>query len=188
MTPSEKALAQILQIEGNQENYFVPKYQRPYVWKKEQWEDLLRDLEEDEGHFMGSIICVPRISEDISPGERFQFEIIDGQQRLTTIIIMLCALYKKLEDCRPGQSSPEQDHDVWKTVRSSVLRKLISEKLGKLSPVEEPLEKEGKKAYFARVLPSAQGQNRDDYRAVLRECGALKKSDISFELAQSANC
>lgn len=58
MTPSEKALAQILQIEGNQENYFVPKYQRPYVWKKEQWEDLLRDLEEDEGHFMGSIICV----------------------------------------------------------------------------------------------------------------------------------
>jgi uncharacterized protein with ParB-like and HNH nuclease domain len=138
MTPSEKSLAQILQIEGNQENYYVPKYQRTYVWNTEQWDDLIRDLDEDQEHFMGSIICVPQISEDISPGERFQFEIIDGQQRLTTISIMLCAIHKKLEDCRPRQTSPEEEHDVWKTARSSVFRKLISEKSGKLSGVDEP--------------------------------------------------
>ena len=62
MTPSEKTLAQILQIEGNQENYFVPKYQRPYVWGQDNWDALLRDLDEDSEHFMGSIICVPRIA------------------------------------------------------------------------------------------------------------------------------
>lgn len=175
MTPSEKTLAQILQIEGNQENYFVPKYQRPYIWRRENWDDLLRDLEEDHEHFMGSIICVPRIADDVSPGERFQYEIIDGQQRLTTISILLCAIYKKLLECRPETAAVEEQLDKWKSVRSSVLRKLVSEKNGKLGEFDEPLEKKGKTAFFARVLPSVQGQNREDYRAVLLDSGALSE-------------
>jgi len=174
MTPSEKTLAQILQIEGNQENYFVPKYQRPYVWKRDNWDDLLRDLEEDEEHFMGSVICVPRFPLESSPGDRYQYELIDGQQRMTTISILLCSVYRKLADCRPLKSS-EELVDEWKELRSSIYKKLISEKSGKLSQIDEPVEIDGKKSLFSRVTPSLQGSNRDDYNAVLHECGALKQ-------------
>lgn len=61
----------------------VPPFQRPYAWEPEQidelWDDLTQTL--DEGHFMGSVVLT---SEDkLSP------VIIDGQQRLTTLMILL---------------------------------------------------------------------------------------------------
>ncbi len=171
MTPSEKTLAQILQIEGNQENYFVPKYQRPYVWGRDNWDDLLRDLEEESEHFMGSIICVPRIPPDISPGEKIYYELIDGQQRLTTLSILLSAIYKKLAGCRPDKTAPEEQDDKWRQVRASIYKKLISERTGHLGPAETPIEKDGKKSFFARILPSSQAHNLDDILAVLHDCG-----------------
>ena len=39
--------------------YFIPKYQREYVWGKNNWEALFDDiLESNGGHFLGSIICI----------------------------------------------------------------------------------------------------------------------------------
>ena len=39
--------------------YVIPKFQREYVWEKQQWEDLLNDLvDNDKGYFLGSIICI----------------------------------------------------------------------------------------------------------------------------------
>jgi uncharacterized protein with ParB-like and HNH nuclease domain len=77
----------------------VPFFQRSYVWKKEQWERLLLDMEyiskvygcNEHGYFLGSIIfkqmlCPVSNVSDIRT-------IIDGQQRLTTIAIFLKVLY-----------------------------------------------------------------------------------------------
>ena len=72
--------------------YIIPKYQRAYTWGKREWEQLFEDVTaNEEGYFLGSIICV---NDDVGMPKRF--EVIDGQQRLTTLSIMLLAIYKKL--------------------------------------------------------------------------------------------
>jgi len=177
MTPSEKSLAQILQIEGNQEHYFIPKYQRPYTWSKDNWEVLLRDIGEDVDHFMGSIICVPRLGESLSPGAERYYELIDGQQRLTTLSLLLCALYVKLEALRHDSSDSAGGQEDFLLLRSSLSKKLVKEKpKNLLSPSDEPIEQLGKTAFFSRLRPSSQSQNLADYLYVLVEAGLLKSS------------
>jgi len=68
--------------------YKIPFYQRGYSWKKEQvrqfWEDLMLVSEENQSeYFLGSIVLNEK---------KGNFEVIDGQQRLTTITIFLCAV------------------------------------------------------------------------------------------------
>ena len=92
MQASETKLQKI--IEGTQQ-YVVPLFQRPYSWKKSEWQALWNDIIElyeadnPRTHFMGSIVTIPTTSlpEGIS-----KYLLIDGQQRLTTIFILLSAL------------------------------------------------------------------------------------------------
>lgn len=74
--------------------YQIPAYQREYSWNKTNWENLFDDLfHNDENYFLGTIICIVK--------EDSQFiinEVIDGQQRLTTLSILLLALYDKLNE------------------------------------------------------------------------------------------
>ncbi|MCX5933185.1 MAG: DUF262 domain-containing protein [Pseudanabaena sp. LacPavin_0818_WC45_MAG_42_6] len=103
MQASETKLQQI--IEGTKQ-YVVPLFQRPYSWKKSEWQMLwddlldLCELETPRTHFMGSIVTMPTnsIPEGVS-----KYLLIDGQQRLTTIFILLCALRnhaRQIEDKR----------------------------------------------------------------------------------------
>lgn len=71
--------------------YDVPFFQRAYVWDKENWQELFENLSNKKrGHFLGSIILknVP-----VSAGTVPRYLIIDGQQRLTTLSILLRACY-----------------------------------------------------------------------------------------------
>ncbi len=77
-------------------DYEIPSFQRPYAWTEEEAGDLFDDLydfyvneAEDEQYFLGSIVLV---KEDDKPHS----EVIDGQQRLTTLTILLAALTSKL--------------------------------------------------------------------------------------------
>jgi hypothetical protein len=76
---------------SNGKSYSVPPYQRDYSWKDEHWEDLWEDLmtieANREDHYMGALV--------LESGERKQFRIIDGQQRMATlsILILACADY-----------------------------------------------------------------------------------------------
>ncbi|MFM5980002.1 MAG: DUF262 domain-containing protein [Sphaerospermopsis kisseleviana] len=98
MQASETKLQEI--IEGNKQ-YVVPLFQRAYSWKKFQWEALWNDILElyrsdnRRPHFMGSIVTMPTstIPEGVS-----KYSLIDGQQRLTTIFILLCALRDKAKN------------------------------------------------------------------------------------------
>lgn len=66
--------------------YNIPRFQRPYSWEKEQivefWNDTIKDSESD--YFIGSIVVYKK-TDDL-------FGIVDGQQRLTTITMILCAV------------------------------------------------------------------------------------------------
>ena len=71
--------------------YTIPEYQRPFKWKEEQIEQLIQDVKEsmDTGeYFIGSIILVKKPD---------GFDVIDGQQRLTTLTLILSAFYFKYQ-------------------------------------------------------------------------------------------
>lgn len=73
------------------EVYRIPIYQRTYNWGKDQWNDLWEDLiklEGEETHFLGSIIT---IGSERKKGFSY-FEVVDGQQRITTALILLTAI------------------------------------------------------------------------------------------------
>lgn len=78
--------------------YNVPVYQRPYSWDKEQVEILLNDIQDayesadkEDGYYTGNIIVYDR-NEKIN-GLISKYDIIDGQQRITTFSLMLMELY-----------------------------------------------------------------------------------------------
>jgi uncharacterized protein with ParB-like and HNH nuclease domain len=92
MQASETRLQKV--IEGTIQ-YLVPLFQRPYSWEKHQWQVLWDDLmelcnvENPRPHFMGSIVTAPTSS---VPEGVTKYILIDGQQRLTTIFVVLAAL------------------------------------------------------------------------------------------------
>lgn len=88
-------------IKDNQKNQLViPIYQRVYSWEKEQckqlWDDIIKIGGDDkmDGHFIGSILYVL----DSITHSNNALLIIDGQQRLTTIMLLLTALRNHLSD------------------------------------------------------------------------------------------
>ena len=73
----------------------IPYFQRPYVWVERNWEDLFENLiDEKQSHFLGSII-LKRIH--TVSGQIERFSVIDGQQRLTTLTILLKACFDNLD-------------------------------------------------------------------------------------------
>lgn len=91
--------------------YAVPDYQREYVWETEQVEQLLTDINAELAgndpakapeYFIGSIV--------VCPGSDGVLELIDGQQRMTTLFLTLCAIrdrIKKLGEKPPGALGPQ---------------------------------------------------------------------------------
>lgn len=84
-------------MEWTNNRYVIPVYQRRYDWKiencKQLYNDLLRLTKKSEGnHFFGSIV-----SDVVGAGSTTEYHIIDGQQRLTTVTLLLLAIAKLVE-------------------------------------------------------------------------------------------
>ena len=78
---------------GGSNKYIVPRFQRDYAWDIEQWEDLWTDIEalDEEGfHYMGYIFLQQK--------EQYQYEVIDGQQRLVTLSLIVLAAMKAIKE------------------------------------------------------------------------------------------
>ena len=84
----------------------IPNYQRGYSWENEHRQDMLEDLEsiKDKRHYTGTIVL--RKSGDVSGfGESYaQYDVVDGQQRLTTVIIFLNEIKKEFHELKIGES------------------------------------------------------------------------------------
>jgi len=85
--------------------YVVPDYQREFVWTEKEVQQLLEDIDEqveagsDIEYFVGMIL--------VSPGtQKNHFEVIDGQQRLTTFYLLLCALRHQFK------GTPQHHHAI----------------------------------------------------------------------------
>lgn len=108
----------VMNIFTQQTRYTVPMFQRPYVWDKDgQWEPLWDDVRAAadrvlhangkavSSHFLGTVVL------DQTPNPVFSLprrEVIDGQQRLTTLQLVLKAAEHALEALRPAVKSDEE--------------------------------------------------------------------------------
>ncbi|QKJ18581.1 DUF262 domain-containing protein [Microbacterium hominis] len=133
--------------------YRVPKYQREYSWQRPQWEDLFEDLVEADGsHFLGTIITLNQTKDASS---KIVLELIDGQQRMTTLTILLAAVYS----CLAEDSNPDDETTLNRlNLRHRLVRKNDQE---------------------LRVIPQVQGHNLADYSTALNRAGLTDiKADV----------
>lgn len=160
--------------QGAREHFHVPKYQREYTWRKWHWEQLLNDIEDnDPGYFMGSIICVID-AQTILPGDELIFEVVDGQQRLTTLSLLLATIYSKLNAAWVGYAPADaEDKDDFTSCLTNIRAKLIKRKKDAKSG-EAGAIKVGKNVCFLRVQPSTQNHNLADYLHLLSEAGLIE--------------
>lgn len=137
--------------------YFIPKYQREYVWGKNNWEALFDDiLESNGGHFLGSIIC---IDEQKDTYKASNLELVDGQQRMTTISLLYLSIYKYLKDNLEITGDEDFDDEEKYKLRSLKKRIIVDKEL--------------------RLTPSYSNNNYQDYKHIFssetKEINSLKK-------------
>ncbi len=177
MNATDPTLANILQIQGNLEHYHVPKYQREYTWGRNEWEQLINDIEENDiGYFMGSIICIDD-NEGLGPGDSRIYEVVDGQQRLTTLSIVFMAIYCRLLENEDSLTvEDEEEKDDYKLLLSNIRKQLVHKKTNvNKSENRYFQDKSNKSKYcFLRVQPSTQNSNLNDYLQILNELKIIK--------------
>jgi len=104
-------------------DFLIPDYQRPYAWGEDQcqtlWDDIFQfsfpdnnyeAFDENEEYFLGSIVTFKN--------EKGKSEVIDGQQRLTTLMLILRAFYDKFANMQDKNSKLTRDRIekcIWKT-------------------------------------------------------------------------
>lgn len=91
----------------------IPDYQRAYSWKTRQRQDLFNDIVEahrsGREHFMATVVALARDKKMIAADEFQTVELVDGQQRITTLVILLKAIEKQLSDATEGQQRAKHD-------------------------------------------------------------------------------
>jgi uncharacterized protein with ParB-like and HNH nuclease domain len=91
------------QLMGNGLRYEIPKFQRDYTWEYEQWDDLWQDINslensEESEHYMGYLV--------LQTSNNKNFQIIDGQQRLTTLSIIILSTLKAISHLVENKVDP----------------------------------------------------------------------------------
>ncbi len=129
-------------------HYVIPKYQREYTWSYKEWDALYDDITENlEGYFIGSIICI-----NIGDSNYPRLEVIDGQQRLTTLCLFLLALYRRLNEHKEEMEEDDLFEVSW-------IRKTLQN---------------NKNSNGLILVPQVQNYNQDDFSMVMYENGILK--------------
>ena len=93
------------QLMGNGLSYRVPMFQRDYSWGPDEWDDLWQDIvglfgeDSEPAHYMGYLV--------LQSADNREFDIIDGQQRMTTLSLLMLAAISHLNDL----AAPGDQHD-----------------------------------------------------------------------------
>jgi uncharacterized protein with ParB-like and HNH nuclease domain len=151
-------------IEGTKQ-YVVPLFQRTYSWNIKEWEILWNDLVElcelevPRTHFIGSIVNMPTVS---VPEGVAKYLLIDGQQRLTTIFLILTLLRNKARESNNIEFAEEINHtllvnpfkkegDYFKLMPTQIDRDNYKNLINDL-PVQNPNQINRAYEYFERKL------------------------------------
>jgi len=93
----EKGVYKFTNLITGRKRFSVPIYQRHYAWELKQWNDLYC-LELPKTHYFGQVILMEKPSQSQYGLWFEEYEVVDGQQRLATILILLKELLKALEE------------------------------------------------------------------------------------------
>ena len=157
-------------IGASKRTFYIPVYQRNYDWKKLQCLTLFKDIEaiaiseNRSSHFMGTIVYV----EGESNATFRAFTVIDGQQRLTTIMILLKAIVDSIDDI-------DLKEDIFE---SYLINRRCPEKLRiKLRPMKEDAVN-FQRLIDGRIDDMEQTQIFNNYKLFLK---LLSESELSLE-------
>lgn len=150
----------------------VPDFQRTYSWKREQfqelWNDIRNKMKDDEIHHLDQIIIVP--NKDRQPTRE---QVIDGQQRLTTLSILLCAMRDEYDE-RLGEDNSPSDviDDFLKT------KDLDGNQIRLLQLLSESDDDGSYAAVYNRNAEQAGGQIKEAYDFYRDKLTGLEKDKI----------
>ena len=189
--------AKILDVIRKSPQFIIPIYQRNYSWAEQEcrqlWDDILRAGSNDavSAHFIGSIVYVEKGLYHVT--SQSPLLIIDGQQRLTTITLLLTALAEILEDCEPLEGfsarkvrnyylvNPEEDGEMhYKLLLSQTDNTTLRHLLGGPRPAEESLRINENFQFFQARL----SEHQDDLIAVCKGLAKLVIVDVSLDRDQ----
>jgi uncharacterized protein with ParB-like and HNH nuclease domain/predicted transport protein len=178
--------------------FVIPIYQRTYSWTEKEcrqlWEDILRTGTDDRVtvHFVGSIVYIEQgLSQVTHQSPKL---VIDGQQRLTTVTLLIAALAKALGDTEPmdGFSAPmlsgyyllnplERGERLFKLLLSQTDKATLTAIVGSLEPPQEPsLRIAQNYALYEELLKARKG----DLLAVCKGLAKLVVVDIALNRDQ----
>lgn len=184
--------------------FVVPEYQRQYSWQEDQWEEFWSDLQKisnQDTHFLGSIVVV---EEQKGIDEKNELKIVDGQQRLTTISILMCSI--RNEHRKNGNKSAVQginndflflmDNDYTNKSQKLSLNSLDDEQYRRLVNNESMRENESRlrraAEYFAEKLSGFSDDDLSDLRKKLAQRMTLvtiqcDNQESAFRLFETLN-
>ena len=179
MKGSETWLMNFMEGKGNR--FIIPVYQRSYDWKQEHcrqlYDDLIKVVRQNRpSHFFGSIVCAVE-----GNGARTNYNIIDGQQRLTTVTLLLLAMRNLL---RSGLADSAENH-LDQQIEQYIISPWASENDRiKLRPVKTD------RAAFEKLFGSAEDYDQasnltHNYNYFYTE---LQKSPVSIDELYNAIC
>lgn len=173
------------QLLGNGLIYRVPPFQRDYSWTESEWDDLWQDilgLFEEEGetsHYMGYLVLQSSNSK--------QFDIIDGQQRITTFSIIILAALGHLNDLITSKLDPENN-----TKRKEQFQNSYIGYLDPVSLVSQPkleLNRHNNRFYQTYLVPldklPQRGLNVSEHQ--LRKAFGWFKNKIKIQVGNTAD-
>lgn len=163
--------------------YLIPRNQRRYVWNSENWKDLLEDLEfsisdSKRAHFIGSIVLEKTTYGKTGAGVEV-YSIIDGQQRITTFMLLLSAIMYIFKE-RSEQANFEglKSYLITNNLANHPFCKLISDRYPSLEVfIKNVCDWERKAESLGKLIgdsSTAAKQNKDVFDAVLYFYNKLK--------------
>lgn len=99
---------------GAGQQFLIPLWQRHYSWERTQWDELWNDLarvlaDPKSAHFVGSIV-LNQLPWHGLPSEAHRYWVVDGQQRVTTMTILMCAIRDRLALLEPDEAAQAKAH------------------------------------------------------------------------------
>lgn len=158
----------------------VPKYQRYYSWEEDQIEDYIKDIDNifnnttDDNpieHFFGGIVVVDK---PVPGSNRSQRELIDGQQRITTTILLITALIRKYEELKNPDNSTLIESRINKLKEKYMV---YNDEINRIpTPVQKLILSNADAQFFEDIVNNRTGRvGRDSHKRINKAFNKLKK-------------
>ena len=178
----------------------IPDYQRAYVWGKDEISELIDDVNYASEHnpegqyFLGSMVL--RKATRTADGVSFEeYELLDGQQRLTTLMLMLACIRDRVTDAKLKGACREmlfQEENKWKKIpgrnrivydiRDNVgafIERYIKADDGFISPTDEAAPSSGIRYKITLTMAKGRSEGRESVRVIISKVVERKRDFFS---------